>query len=99
MVTCWLDTETYSECDLTVAGAHIYAKHPTTELLIVTWAVDDGPVQIWDLTTDPNMPRDFAALYYDPDILLKAWNSNFDRNVLNEQIFETPVTRWRDAMV
>lgn len=95
----YLDTETYSECDLTVAGAHIYAKHPTTELMIVTWAVDDGPVHIWDLTTDPEMPREFAALYYAPDVPLKAWNSNFDRNVLNEAIFETPISRWRDAMV
>jgi DNA polymerase bacteriophage-type len=99
MCLVWLDIETYSECDLPAAGSYLYARHPTTELLIVTWAAGDGPVQIWDVTSSPNMPHEFAALYYDPDTLLCAWNSNFDRNVLNELIFETPLSRWRDSMV
>ncbi len=99
MVTAWLDCETYSEADLPTVGQYIYAKHPTTELMIVTWAVENGPVFLWDKTTDPEMPREFAELYYSPDVLLKAWNSGFDRNVLNEAIGYVPVSRWRDAMV
>ena len=99
MVTCWIDTETYCEGDLGALGSYLYVKHPTFELMTVQWARDDGPANLWDLTTDRDMPTEFAELYYDPDVLLNAWNANFDRNVLNEAIFETPISRWRDSMV
>ena len=43
----WLDFETRSECDLKTAGVYNYARHPTTEVLCMSYAVDDGPVQTW----------------------------------------------------
>ena len=42
MTILWLDTETYSECDLKSAGTHAYASHPSTEIIVAQWAVDDG---------------------------------------------------------
>jgi DNA polymerase len=43
----WLDFETRSECDLKAAGVYNYARHPTTEVICMSYAVGDGPVQTW----------------------------------------------------
>lgn len=53
----FLDTETFSACDLKKCGSYAYAEHPSTEIMITTFAIDDGPVMEWDATADPRMPR------------------------------------------
>jgi DNA polymerase len=47
----WLDFETRSTCDLKSAGVYNYAQDLTTEVLCMSYAVDDGEVQTW--TTGP----------------------------------------------
>lgn len=42
-----IDIETYSEADLKEVGLYRYAEHPSTELLVVCYAFDDGPVNVW----------------------------------------------------
>ncbi len=42
-----IDIETYSEADLKEVGLYRYAEHPSTELLVVCYAFDDGPVHVW----------------------------------------------------
>lgn len=54
----FLDTETFSACDLKKCGAYAYAEHPSTEIMICTYAVDDGPVREWDATAEHKMPRE-----------------------------------------
>ena len=41
------DIETRSTVDLKKVGAAKYAADPSTEVLCVAYAVDDGPVQLW----------------------------------------------------
>ena len=43
----WLDFETRSECDLKTAGVYNYARHPSTQVLCMSYAVGDGMVQTW----------------------------------------------------
>jgi DNA polymerase bacteriophage-type len=43
----FIDFETRSRCDLSTAGAWRYSKHPSTEITVVAWAVDDGEPQLW----------------------------------------------------
>jgi len=43
----WLDFETRSHCDLKSAGVYNYAQDLTTEVLCMSYAVDDGEVQTW----------------------------------------------------
>ena len=43
----WLDFETRSECDLKTAGVYNYARHDTTEVLCMSYAIDDGEVKTW----------------------------------------------------
>jgi len=47
----WLDFETRSTCDLKSRGVYNYAQDLTTEVLCMSYAVDDGEVQTW--TTGP----------------------------------------------
>lgn len=54
----FLDTETFSAADLKKVGSYAYAEHPTTEILICSYAIDDGPAQVWDCTCVEKMPDD-----------------------------------------
>jgi len=47
----WLDFETRSTCDLKSRGVYNYAQDLTTEVLCMSYAVDDGDVKTW--TTGP----------------------------------------------
>lgn len=42
---CYLDFESRSQADIWTTGAYRYAEHPSTEILCLAWAVDDGEVQ------------------------------------------------------
>ena len=97
----WLDTETYSEVPIK-NGTYVYAAN--CEVMIFTYAFNDGPVLAIDLTNDEH-PLDVPDLKYalnDPEQLVTAHNSMFDRNVLrsskNIQI-DIALPRWRDTMV
>jgi len=43
----WLDFETRSRCDLKSRGVYNYAQDPSTEVLCMSYAVDDGEVATW----------------------------------------------------
>ena len=57
----FLDTETFSPVDLKKSGSYAYAEHPETEILICSYAIDDGPAQVWDCTDGGRMPDDLKA--------------------------------------
>ena len=46
-MTLWVDFETRSACDLKVAGVYNYAQHGSTEVLCMSYALDDEDVQTW----------------------------------------------------
>lgn len=54
----FLDHESFSACDLKKAGAYAYAEHPSTEIMISSYAIDEGRVKVWDATDGSPMPRD-----------------------------------------
>lgn len=54
----FLDLETFSEADLKKVGSYAYAEHPSTEILLAIYAIDDGPVRCWDCTDDSPMPEE-----------------------------------------
>ena len=43
----WLDFETRSACDLTVAGVYNYAQDASTEVICMSYAFDDEDVTTW----------------------------------------------------
>lgn len=40
----YIDFESRSQCDIWASGAWVYSQHPTTEILCLCWAEDNGPV-------------------------------------------------------
>ena len=100
---CWLDLESYSECDLKSAGTHRYAEHPSTEITVAQWAIDDGEPVVVDCTEPGHMHGEYLDLHKllrDPAVTVVAHNSHFDRTLIRHVWgVDVPVERWRDTMV
>lgn len=97
MTTFYLDTETFNECPIK-HGTYKYVE--TVELMIVSWAVDDAPVSVWDATLHPKMPAEIVDNLYDERILKVAFNVPFDRGVLEHATGITiPIEQWHDVAV
>ena len=104
MTRLYLDLETYSEAPIT-HGTYAYAA--AAEVMLFAWAIDDGPVQVWDLTAGEPMPDALRDALRDEVVELWAHNSMFDRTVLARctnrvalmQRAGTQPLRWRDTMV
>ena len=67
--------------NLRECGAHVYAINPTTEVLCLVYAIDDGDPQLW-LKADPT-PAIFLEIAANPkDWQLIAHNYEFERAIL-----------------
>lgn len=89
----FIDHESFSAADLKKQGSYAYAEHPTTEIMLTTYAFDDGPVYCYDATDGAPMPRDlrralrlFAKGYTGADgpRMVGANYLMFDRLLLRE---------------
>lgn len=97
----WLDLETFNPyggpADL---GTYRYAE--TSEVLLVTYAIDDEQVRCWDLTAPgcAQMPADLVRAITPGGEVITAHNAMFDRNVLRlgNLRLELPIERWRCTM-
>ncbi|HHW4685796.1 MAG TPA: DNA polymerase, partial [Xylella sp.] len=92
----WGDLETWFPVPIT-HGVHAYAEQ--AQMLLFAYAMNDGPVKVWDCTATAAMPGELSAALHDPQTLLYFHNAPFDRTVLRHGGHDIPVTRWRDAMV
>lgn len=104
MTILWFDCETFSECDLKLHGTPRYAEHPSTEITVVQWALDDGEPQVLDCT-DPDRRMTAGevrlhAMLRDPTVTITAHNSMFDRTLLRHCWgIDVPPERWMDTMI
>ena len=99
----YLDLETYCETPLN-NGTHIYAE--SAEVMIWAWAVDDGPVQVFDATDGALMPNELLTI-----LCFQEWDGkplekivghnfgNFDRTVLRHNGCHIPVELIHDTMI
>ena len=99
------DFETFSELDLNKVGSYAYASHPSTEVLMLAYAFDDGPVQQIEFgrKTEANygaLPNELAEALTDPDVVKLAWNANFERSIWNlHWNWQIPLNQFKDPMV
>lgn len=98
MTTLFVDCETFNEAPIAVGTAR-YCE--TVEIMVIAWAVDDGPVHVWDVTDNraPNawsqMNERFVWDWQDPENeLVVAHNAFFDRSVLATKGIERPLSQW-----
>jgi DNA polymerase len=104
----YIDTETRSPVDIRKAGADVYTRHPETQLLCVSFAIDDGPIKTFIPPSE--IERASGPLGDLPDIEshplpdftgqeLVAWNATFDWLVFNHVMgLKIPLEQMRDPM-
>ena len=98
MKTLTLDLETYSSRDLKRVGAVKYTEAPDFEILLLSYAFDNEPVEVWDFTKD-GVPEWLPGVLTDPDVLKVAWNIAFERSCFKAALgVYSPPEQWRDAM-
>lgn len=95
-----LDFETFSEEDIRRTGAHRYAAHESTEVLMLYWAIDDGPISGWIPEDSPVMPQELVQALRDPACAKFAFNATFERLIFRHVLnMEIPIEQWRCTMV
>lgn len=91
----FLDFETRSPIDI---RGHGLARYLTdVRPLLLAWAIDDAPTQLWDSHQGEPMPAALHEALLDPDCLVVAHNAAFERGVLHVMGYEIPIERWRDT--
>ena len=102
MRQCCVDFETFSDVDIKKAGLYKYVESPAFDILLIAWAVDDGPVQLIDLARGED-PALFLKVVYDEDTVLRSYNAAFEHATLNtwlkrRNLPTLPIGDWRCTM-
>jgi DNA polymerase len=93
-----LDFETRSAADLTEVGLHNYILDPTTEILMLSYAFDEGLVQLWEPHLEASLPIAVKNALLDSNIKKSAWNCPFERGILKEKLgVWVPYDVWEDG--
>lgn len=109
---CVLDFETYSECELSECGAHVYAEHSTTRVLCASWmfgtleTLEDAVIRNIPPLVSRNIEEIVEAIEMsaemDPELIFVAHNAQFERAILrsvlkcSENVLNP--RRWRCTM-
>lgn len=94
-----IDIETRSAVDLNKSGVYRYANDPSFTILLFSYSVDAGPVEVLDLTREP-LPQHIIDALADPLVVKWAFNANFERVCLSA-FLGTPLDprQWKCSMV
>lgn len=104
----WHDFETASEKDLHTCGIVNYLTDPSTRVLMLAYAFDDGPVTVWEpepwrgvySSTPESLPQEVLDALTDPFVTKAAFNTSFERLVwLHKFGIEVPIDEWYDVMI
>ena len=90
----FIDVETYSSVDIKESGAYKYIESPDFEILIIGYALDDGPVKIVDLAQGEETPEEFEEALLDPDCVKVAHNAVFERLSFKRIGYNVPAEQW-----
>lgn len=94
MKKLFIDVETFSSVSIKESGAYKYIESPDFEILIVGYAIDDGPVQVIDLALGESLPEEFEEALFDPECLKIAHNAVFERLSFKRVGYDIPAEEW-----
>lgn len=100
MKRLYLDSETFSELPLKKVGAYRYSE--ACETIIVSWAWNDDPVTVWDMSDPAERPGYLLRLQNlidEADEVLMHNGASFDRTTLAAQGVTIPIEKVKDSMV
>lgn len=88
-----IDVETYCDLDIKDVGAYKYCRHPSFEILLFAYAFNDEPVEIIDFMDITKytgwLPSRLMNALENPDVIKSAFNANFERNALHNDLIMT----------
>ena len=68
-----LDIQSRSEARLKEIGAVEYARHPSTRILFVTYAFDDGPPACWEAGWEDPFPAELEKALSNGSVAMHFW--------------------------
>lgn len=81
-------------------GLDRYSRHESTQILMLAYAFDNDPVQLWDCTEQKRFPSDLADALNDKTVELHAFNAQFERVMFRERWgLDTDYERWRCTLI
>mgnify|MGYP003629854449 FL=1 len=96
----WIDLETRSKVDLIKHGLARYSQDPTTQIICLSYAFDDGDITTWFDEDGEAFPQDIIDHINDGKVFY-AQNASFERNLFDFVIssdygIKPPsLTQWR----
>ena len=95
-----IDLETYSETPLRVVGHYRYARHPSTEILMAAFTIDNAEPICISLYPRKPIPPKLAAALTSPKYLKIAHNASFEFEMLTHVAgLELDLSQWQCSMV
>ena len=86
MKTLSIDIETYSDQPLNKTGVYRYVESSVFEILLFSYSVDGGTVQLIDLACGEKIPAEVIAALTDEAVTKWAFNANFERICLSRYL-------------
>ena len=104
MKTLSIDLETYSSADISKTGVYRYSESPDFEILLFSYSIDGGSVQLVDLTCGEHIPDEVQDALSDPAVTKWAFNASFERICLSRWLGLPSGTylepqQWRCSMI
>lgn len=96
MKICFSDLETANSEPIS-SGSYKYGE--TVRVQLWAYAIDDSPVEIWDIASGEPIPKMLKAALVDEDVRFCWHNQMFDRIQLRSLGIELPYHRVIDTMV
>lgn len=81
-----LDIETYSSTDLNKCGVYKYAESNDFEILLLSYAINNGKVEVVDLAQGEPLPGFLVDAIKSDGVIKYAYNSTFERVCLSRYI-------------
>ena len=81
-----IDIETYSPVPLPKTGVYRYVDSDEFEILLFSYAYDDGPVRTVDLASGERLPDSVLADLENPGVIKAAYNAQFERVCLSKYL-------------
>lgn len=94
-----LDYETWSEVNLLDVGGSVYAKHPSTEVLMAAYSFNHGPIKQWIPAEGQPIPAELDEALVDPEVQKWAWNAKFEMGITKALVTDVDVRQWRCTMI
>ena len=95
----FVDVETFSSIDLRKSGAYKYIESDDFEILLIGYALDNGPVTVLDLAQGESISEEFEEALLDPKCVKVAHNAVFERLSFRRIGYEVPAGQWYCTLV